>query len=358
MSARRPGAIWPRSNRPNARAAAKVDVALVLDLERIAIVGAERDRGPGRLAQQWRQRRDVLRDAALADQKVQALGELLRPLLEERRLVVGAWACGRIGIEVVAAHQRRVAVDVPARERHELVERHRVLREHPREIHHLGKPEPRGMAAQGQKILREQPRARGLEVGCRHAGAELHLQRHAQGLRGVEEVADALHPEHVGDLVRIADRGGGAPLQHLPVEFRWRHEAALDVDMGVDKARRRDQASAVDLARAAVLVVSADNPVAADRDVARVQRAGRDVQDPRSLDHQIRRLPADPLVDPAGELVLVHPASPVRRHCSAGRQRDQSPRPLAPARTDPYGGQCTRGAFWLRGPGDRTTLGT
>ena len=69
MSARRPGAIWPRSNRPNARAAPQarravgrerrharrdrladreVDVAFLGDLERVAIVGAERQRRPGR----------------------------------------------------------------------------------------------------------------------------------------------------------------------------------------------------------------------------------------------------------------------------------------------------------------------
>ena len=239
---------------------------------------------------------------------MQALGELLRALLAQGRLVVGARPGRQVAVQVVAAHQRRMAVDMPARERHKLVEHHRVFCQHTRKIHHLGEAERRWMIAQGHEVVREQPRARGLEVGRRHAGAELHLQRHAQRLRRLEEVAQPVEPQHVGDLVRIADRGGRAALQHLPVEFSWRHEAALDMHMRVDEARHGDQAAAVDLARAAIVVVGADDPVAADRDVARVERAGRDVQDARTLDHEVRRLAADPLVDPATQLVPVQHA--------------------------------------------------
>ena len=192
------------------------------------------------------------------------------------------------------------------------------------------------MAAQRHQILGEQPRAGRLEVGRRHAGAELHLQRHAQRLRRLEEVADAGHAQHVGDLVRIADRRGGAARQHLPVELFGRHEAALDMHMGVDEARYGDQAAAVDLAHAAIVVVGADDPVAADRDVADVERAGRDVQDARTLDHQVRLRAADALADPPPELVPVQHAQLLsRRHSSAARGRHQSPRAPACAGNPP-----------------------
>ena len=80
------------------------------------------------------------------------------------------------------------------------------------------------------------------------------------------------------------------------------------MDVRVDEAGRGDQAAAVDLARAAIVVIGADDPVAADRDVARLEAAGRDVQDAGTLDHEVCRLPADPLVDPATELVPVQHA--------------------------------------------------
>ena len=75
----------------------------------------------------------------------------------------------------------------------------------------------------------------------------------------------------------IADRGRGAARQYRALELERRHQAALDVHMRVDKAGHGDLAATVDLAHAAVGVVGADDPVAADRDVALVQLAGRHV---------------------------------------------------------------------------------
>ena len=52
----------------------------------------------------------------------------------------------------------------------------------------------------------------------------------------VEEVADAFRAEHVGDLVRIADRGGDAARQDAAVEFVRRDQRGFDVQMRVDEA--------------------------------------------------------------------------------------------------------------------------
>ena len=53
-------------------------------------------------------------------------------------------------------------------------------------------------------------RAGRLESRRRHAGRQVHAEVHDRPLRRLEEIADALEPEHVGDLVRIADRGRDA----------------------------------------------------------------------------------------------------------------------------------------------------
>ena len=91
-------------------------------------------------------------------------GELLERLLGARRLMLGADAGREIGIEGVAAQQRRVAVDVAVLEGRELGEHDGILREHAREIHELGEPDDLGMRAERQEIADLEPRARGLEM--------------------------------------------------------------------------------------------------------------------------------------------------------------------------------------------------
>ena len=290
-------------------------------------------------------------DAAFAHQHLHALLELLLPLFETRALVVGADRGREIGIQIVAAHQRRMPVHVPAGEPDQLVEHRLVSCEHAREIHHLGEPEHCRMGAQREQVGRIEPGPGGLETRRRHARAELHLQRHAQGEGGVQEVAHAFLAEHVRDLVRIADRRGGAARQHGALELERRDQTALDVHVRVDKSGHGDDAAAVDLARAAVLVVSADDPVAADRDVALVQLAGRHVQEPDAFDHQIGGAAPERLIDPATELRLgqIHRRSPSgarisvtaraqRDHARGALPHDRPPRKLTRARGEPASG--------------------
>ena len=59
------------------------------------------------------------------------------------------------------------------------------------------------------------------------------------------------------------------------------------MDVRVDEAGCHDPAAGVDLASAAIAVERADDPVAADRDIAIVQRAGGDVEDAGVADHEI-----------------------------------------------------------------------
>ncbi len=94
---------------------------------------------------------------------------------------------------------------------------------------------------------------------------KLHAQVHRRRHRRVEEIAKAGDAEHVGDLVRIADRGGDAVGEHAAVEFERRDQRGLDVQMGVDEAGNDDLAGDVDLDRAAIVAQRSHDAVAGDR---------------------------------------------------------------------------------------------
>ena len=124
--------------------------------------------------------------------------------------MIGADAGAQIAVEPVAAEQRAVPVDRPGLERGELGEAGRVAREQAGEIHEFGEAEHLRVVGERQEIADLEPRAGGLEMGRRHAARKLHAQVHRRRHRAVEEIAQARLAEHVGDLVRIADRGGDA----------------------------------------------------------------------------------------------------------------------------------------------------
>ena len=77
------------------------------------------------------------------------------------------------------------------------------------------------------------------------AGTQLEscTRRSMTGFHGaVEEVADASGAEHIGDFVRVADRGGHAMAQHATVKLRRRDKRRFHMQMGVDEARHDDLA--------------------------------------------------------------------------------------------------------------------
>ena len=95
----------------------------------------------------------------------------------------------------------------------------------------------------------------------RHAARKLHPEVHRGRHRGVEEIAQARDAEHVGDLVRIADRRGDAVREHAAIELERRDQRGLDMQMRVDEAGNHDLAPDIDLARAAILRHRSDDAV-------------------------------------------------------------------------------------------------
>ncbi len=95
--------------------------------------------------------------------------------------------------------------------------------------------------------------------------------------------------EHIGDLVRIADRGGDAVGQDAAVEFMRRDERGFDVQMRVDEARNDDLAGDVDLGCALIAAAGADDAIAADGDVGCDQFARDEIEETAALQDDIGR---------------------------------------------------------------------
>ena len=322
MPGRRPGGGTVGVERPHATADGGADhvveMAFLGDVERIAIVGAERQERRAVGGHQFGQGGEVLGDRALAHQDLHALGQLLARLGRRGRLVAVAHTGRDVGVEVVGRQQRRMAVDLHVGEGGELGQHRRVLSEHARHVHELGQPQHLGMMLEGQQVRRLQPRARSLEMRGRHARRELHAQVHHRDRGAVEEELQAGNAQHVADLVGIADRRGGTARQHATVELQRRHQRRFAMDVTVDEARDGDQPAAGNLHGAAIGLVRADDAVAGDRDVANRHLARGEIVETDRLDHQVGRHGAARLVDDVGDAGWAQGLSHRRAHNSRG----------------------------------------
>ncbi len=283
-----------------------VEVTLLGDVKRVAVVGAEREERRGLDREEGAQRREILRHRALADQHGHALADLLQRFVGAGRLVVGADAGGKIAVEVASAQQRRMAVNVAIGEALELRDAARVGGKHPGDVHELGEPKNLRVIAIAQKVGGLDPRARGLELGCRNAARELHAQVHDHALGRGEEIVERGGAEDVRHLVRVADRRRHAARQHAALELERRDERGFDMQMRVDEARDGNAPAAVDLARAVIFAVGADDGVAADRDIGRHERTGDEVEQAHALDDEVGRRRAAALDDAGGERPRSH----------------------------------------------------
>ncbi len=159
-----------------------VEVALLGDVERVAVVGAQAAHARRVLVEDFGQRMQVLGHRAFADEHGEALLQLLAAVLGDGRLVVGADARGEIAVEVVAADQRRVPVNVAVLEGDEFVEHVVAAAEHAGEVHELGQADDLGVAGERNQVGGQQFGAGRLEGRRRHARGELHAQVHDGGL--------------------------------------------------------------------------------------------------------------------------------------------------------------------------------
>jgi hypothetical protein len=124
-------------------------VPLLVNVQGVAVVGAEAEKRRSELVDQWDQRREILGGRTLADQHLHAFRKLFAAFIEAGGLVTVAHAAGKIGIQRSAGQQRRVAIDMRALERRQLIEALGVLVQHARHVHELGEPDHLRMIAVG-----------------------------------------------------------------------------------------------------------------------------------------------------------------------------------------------------------------
>ena len=99
-----------------------VDVAVVRDVLRVAVVRAERDAAGAELAHEREQVEQVPRHRGLADQEPHPGAQALAPLFDRQCLVVRADARGGVCLQFLAENAGRMAVDVSSAVEAELLE--------------------------------------------------------------------------------------------------------------------------------------------------------------------------------------------------------------------------------------------
>ena len=206
----------------------------------------KRDEGRGRSVED--RRRSACRSFETEPSRIRIvmpLASFSRASSARRRLVVGADAGGEIAVEVAgraaAAHGRRCGR--PGRPRAWRGSPGRVAST-PGKFMNSARPITLGWSRKRQQVGRS--RSRAPEVSRCVAGTQLDSCTRRSitvALGAVEEVADALGAQHVGDLVRVADRRRDAVRQHAAVELERRDQRGFDVQMRVDEAGHDDAAA-------------------------------------------------------------------------------------------------------------------
>ena len=265
----------------------------MLDVERVAVVGAEADARRGREREERRERVEIFGDAALADPHRDPVAELLLRLAELRALVARGDPGARIRRERLAAHERRVTVERAAVERRELVDHERVAVQDARHVHHLGEAERLRMIDERQEGGRvEDAAAVRLELGRGHTARHHHaeIEPGLQATRSVEEELDPGHAEHVRELVRIAHRRRRAARQHRALKALRHQERALEMHVRVDEARHDVRAFRVDRPFAGEALCRADDDAVRDREITFAERAAKHVEPAHVLEDEVARL--------------------------------------------------------------------
>ncbi len=271
------------------------------DVQRVAVIGAQRHKARAVLVEDFRQGIEVLGDRALADQDGHALGELFARLCGAGGFVIGADAGGEIAIERLATQQRRMPVDMAVLEGEQLCQNTRIGVEHAGEVHHLGEADHLWVAAERQQVLDVKTGTGGLERGRGHAGGEIDAHIHDGALGTVEEVANALGAQHIGDLMRITERGGDAIGEDAAVEFQRGDQRGFDVQMRVDEARHGEAPAAVNNLLAVIAGMGAHDAVRDNGDIGGGDGAGNHVEQADIADDDVGRLFSLPGHDHAGQ---------------------------------------------------------
>ena len=240
-----------------------IDVAALQQIQRVLIIGGEHTPGIILLVQKRQQRPQVFGGGALPDHDELAEPQLFQRVLAAAAFVVGVDTGGNIGVEVGAGKLRGVAVDlfVVGLAGQDLADNVGVAVDDTDVVHHLRQPQHAGVVVQRVDGGIIETVAAFIQRGGRNAAGQHKVNVNGQSLGGLQHIADAFHPHHVGDLVWVGDDGGGAVPHHGPGKFGGGDQAAFQVDVGVDQAGGDEPAGNVDLGMSAVLPHPGDEAV-------------------------------------------------------------------------------------------------
>ena len=129
-----------------------VDVAVVCDVFRVAVVRAERDAAGAELGHEREQVEQVPSHRRLSDQKPHPGAQALAPLFDGQRFVVRADARGGVRLQLLAENAGRMAVDVSSAVEAELLELGGRACDDAGVVHHLREPENASPAHEGLEI--------------------------------------------------------------------------------------------------------------------------------------------------------------------------------------------------------------
>ena len=243
-----------------------VDVPLLDDEVRLAVVGAEHAAIGAVLLDERQQVAQVSRRGCLTQHHPHAETPLFERLLEGGRLVIGADARGKVGVERRATHAGGMAVDVVREMCVELGQLRFLACDHAWEVHHLRHANGAVAAQETLDVARVEGPPGRFESGRRHAGAGHDENIERQVRAAVEQPVDAVGAEDVGDLVGVGDHCGGAVGEDGSCELVDHELGRLDVHVGIDEAGDEVSAFHVDPFSAFVLA-EADHVAVLDRDV-------------------------------------------------------------------------------------------
>jgi hypothetical protein len=182
---------------------------------------------------------EILGRRSLADEDLLPEGQLFEGLLQLETFMVGLDAGRNIGFEVRPAQAWGVSVDALAVFLGDVDFPHDVgiAVDDTGEIHHFREVDERGVGAEFLDGFRSQRGAGRFEIGRGHAGWDAEMDFAGCLRRQFLHVADALRAEHVGDFVRVGNRGHRAVDHRDAGELGRGEHGTLDVHMGVDETR-------------------------------------------------------------------------------------------------------------------------
>ena len=268
----------------------RVDVPVVRDLLRLAVVGAEGDARRPVLERERRERAQVARCGGLADEQPEPGPQPLASLLHGRGLVVGADPRRGVGVQLRPENAGRMTVDV-ASER-QLCELGRRARDDAGEVHHLGEPQHPVPVEQPLEVADRQLAPRRLERRRRNARRRHEVGVERDPVARVDEPVHAVATQHVRDLVGVRDDGRRPERQHEPRELVDEELRRLEMDVRVDEAG--DDVAPLGVERLDGLVgPDACDDAVHDRDVPVRQPLAREGgENPTPVDHEVGRLVA------------------------------------------------------------------